>query len=209
MEKINKGINRKISKQFCNGNLNKFVLLLRKRVYPYENMDKLEKFYEATLPPKEVFYSNLNLEHISDVNYVHAQKVWDVSEIKNLDEYHDLYVQSDTLLLEDVFKNFRYMCLDIYELDPVYFVSAPGVKLELLTSHEMILMIEKGIRGGICQAIHRYAKANDKYMKNNDKKIESSYIEYLDANNLYGWAMSQKLPVKGFKWVNQKIIIKI
>ena len=209
MEKINKGINRKVSKQFCNGNLNKFVLLLRKRVYPYENMDKLERFFETTLPPKEVFYSNLNLEDISDVNYMHAQKVWDVSEIKNLDGYHDLYVQSDTLLLEDVFKNFRYMCLDIYELDPVYFACAPGVKLELLTSHEMMLMIEKGIRGGTCQAIHRYAKANDKYMKNNDKKIESSYIEYLDANNLYGWAMSQKLPVKGFKWVNQKIIVKI
>ena len=65
----------------------------------------------------------------------------------------------------------------------------------------MLLMVEKGIRGGICQAIHRYAKANNKYMKNYDKSIESSFIEYLDANNLYGWAMSQKLPVNGFKWV--------
>ena len=89
------------------------------------------------------------------------------------------------------------ICLNIYKLDPVYFVSAPGlawqaclkktgVKLELLTDYDMILMIEKGIRGGICQATHRYAKANNKYMKNYDKNIESSYIEYLDANNLYG-----------------------
>ena len=111
------------------------------------------------------------------------------------------------------------MCLDIYRLDPVYFVSAPGlawqaclkkteVKLELLTDYDMILMIEKGIRGGICQATHRYAKANNKYMKNYDKNNESSYIEYLDANNLYGWAMSQKLPVNGFKWVKQKKLSK-
>ena len=107
------------------------------------------------------------------------------------------------------------MCLNIYELDPAYFVSVPalawqaclkktGVKLELLTDYDMILMIEKGIRGGICQATHRYAKANNKYMKNYDKNIESSYIEYLDANNLYGRAMSQKLPVNDFKWVKQE-----
>ena len=130
-------------------------------------------------------------------------------KIKNLDEYHDLYVQSDTLLA-DVYEDFRNMCLNIYELDPAYFVSAPGlawqaclkkkkVKLELLTDYDMILMIEKGIRGGICQATHRYAKANNKYMKNYDKNIESSYLAFLDPNNLYGWAMSEKLPVNSFK----------
>ena len=111
-----------------------------------------------------------------------------------------------------MFENFRNMCLEIYGLDPVYFMFAPGlawqaclkkaeVKLVLLTDYDMLLMTEKGIRCGICQAVHRYAKASNKYMKNYDKKIESSYIEYLDANNLYGWAMSQKLPVNGFKWV--------
>ena len=158
-------------------------MLLRKGVYPYEDMDSWEKFDETSLPDKKAFYSNLNLEDISDEDYAHAQKVWDVFEINNLGEYHDLYVQSDTLLLADVYENFRNMCLDIYELDPVYFVSAPGlawqaclkkagVKLELLTDYNMILMIEKGIRGGICQATHRYAKANHKYMKNYDKNNE-------------------------------------
>ena len=160
---------------------------------------------------------NLNLEHISDEDYSHAKKVWDVFEIKSLGEYHDLYVKTDTLLLADIFENFRNMCLYIYELDPVHSVSAPGlgwqaclkkavIKLELITDYDMILMIEKGIRGGICQATHRYAKANNKYMKNYNKNIESSYIEYLDVNNLYGWAMSQKLHVNDFKRVKRKII---
>ena len=107
------------------------------------------------------------------------------------------------------------MCLTIYELDPVFFVSAPGlawqaslkktkVKLELLTDYDMVLMIEKGIRGGICQATYRYAKANNEYIKNYNKDIESSFIEYLDANNIYGWAMSQKLPVNDFQWIKKK-----
>ena len=130
-----------------------------------------------------------------------------------------MYGQTVTLLLADVFVNFRKMCLEIYELDPIYFVSVPGlawqaclkkteVKLELITDYDMLLMIEKGIRGGICQATHRYAKANNKYMKNYDKNNESSYIEYLDANKLYGWEMSQKLPVNGFKWVKQNKLSK-
>ena len=118
----------------------------------------------------------------------------------------------DRFLIADVFENFRNKCIEIYELDPAHFLSAPGlawqaclkktkVELELLTDIDMLLMVEKGTRGGICQAIHRYAKANNKYMKNYDKDIISSYVMYLDANNLYGWAMSQKLPVNGFKWV--------
>ena len=140
------------------------------------------------------------------------KKVWEAFKIKNLGEYHNLYVQCDTLLLADVFENFRDKCIEIYELDPAHFLSAPGlawqaclkntkVELELLTDIDMLLMVEKGTRGGICQAIHRYAKANNKYMKNYNKDIISSYLMYIDANNLYGWAMSQKLPVNGFKWV--------
>ena len=199
--------------RFCNGDLNKFVLLLRKGAYPYEHMDSWERFNETSLPPKKSFYSELNLEDISDKDYLHAQKVWDVFEIRNLGEYHDLYVQTDTLLLSDVYEKFRDKCIEIYGLDPSHFLSAPGlawqaclkitnVNLELLTDVDMLLMIEAGIRGGMCQSVYRYAKANNKYMKNYDKSIESSYLTYLGANNLYGWAMSQKLPVNDCKWEN-------
>ena len=129
-------------------------------------------------------------------------------------DYHDLYVQTDTFLLADVFEKSRDKYIEIYGLDSSYFYSAPGlawqaylektdVKLELLTDYQMLLMIEEGIRGGMCQLTHRYFKANDKYMKNYDRKIESSYLTYLDANNLYGWAMSQKLRVNGFTWNNE------
>ena len=111
-----------------------------------------------------------------------------------------------------MFENFRDKCIEIYGLDPVYSVSAlglawqaclkkTGVKLELLTNYDMLLMVEKGIRGGICQGTHRYAKANNKYMNNYNKDINSSYIKYFDANSLYGWGMSQKLHVNGFEWV--------
>ena len=104
------------------------------------------------------------------------------------------------------------MCLKVYELDPAHFLSLPGlawqaclkktnIKLELLTDYDMLLMVEEGIRGRICHSIHRPDKANNKYMENYDENKESFYIQYLDANNLYGWAMSQKLPVNGLKWV--------
>ena len=187
-------------------------MLIKEGVFPYEYMDSWERFNE-TFPDKEAFYSKLNLEGITDEDYAHAQKVREVFEIKNLGEYHDLYVQSDTLLLADVLENFRNKSTEIYELDPAHFLSAPGlawqaclkkskVELELLTDIDMLLMVEKRIRGGMCQAIHRYDKANKKYMKNYDKNNESSYLMYLDANNLYEWAMSQKLPVNGFKWIN-------
>ena len=111
--------------KFWNVDLNKFFLLLRKGIYPYEYIDSRKKFNENTIPPKEAFYSKLNLENITDKDYEHVKKVWEAFEIKNLGEYHDLYVQCDTLLLADVFENFRDKCIEIYELDPTHFLSAP------------------------------------------------------------------------------------
>ena len=113
--------------EFCNGNLNKFILLLRKGVYPYEYMDNLEKFDETSLPNKESFYSSLNMENIDDIDYRHGNDVFKRFKLNNLGEYHDLYVQSDTLLLADVFENFRNTCIKVYELDPAYFLSLPGL----------------------------------------------------------------------------------
>ena len=162
-----------------------------------------KRFDEKLLPNKKDVYSNLNMEDITDVDYRHAKQVYKKINNKNLGGYHNSYVQSDRLLLADIFETFRDNIIKIYELDPAYFLSAPGlawqaclektgVKLELLTYINMLLMVEKGIRGRIYYAIHRYAKANNKLMKNYNENKESSYIQYLHVNNLYGWAMSQK-----------------
>ena len=132
--------------QLCNKDLNKFALLLRKGVYPYEYMDTWERFNEESLPDKESFYSELYNEHITDEDYAHAQKVWSSFNVKGLGEYHDLYVQSDTALLTDVFESFKGKCREIYDPDPAHFLSAPGlvwqaclkktaVELELLTDN--------------------------------------------------------------------------
>ena len=198
--------------EFCNGDINKFILLLRKGVYPYEYSDSWERFYETPFPDKEAFYSNLTMEDNTDVDHRHRKGVFKNLSNKNLGDYHDLYVQSDTLLLADVFENLRNMCIKVHELYTAHFLSAPGlawqaclkksgVEWELLTDHNMLLMAEKGIRGGICHAIHRYAKTNNKDMKNYDENEESSFLEYLDVNNLCGWAMAEPLPVNGFDWM--------
>ena len=181
-----KDFNKKLIKrfaniyEFCNKDINKFILLLRKGIYPYEYIGDWERFDETSLPEKEVFYSSLNMEDITNVDHRHAKRVFKKFNNKNLGNYHDLYVQRDTLFLADVFENFRNKCIEIYELDPAQFLSAPGLawqaclikkeaKLELLTNNDMLLMIEKEIRSGIYHLIHRYAKANNKYMKNYDQ----------------------------------------
>ena len=166
-------------------------------------MDSWERFNKTSLPDKEAFYSKLNLKGISDKDYAHAQKVWEVFEIKNLAEYHDLYVQSYILLLAYVFEDVRDKCIEIYKLDPPHFVSAPGlawqaclkktgVELELFTDYNKLLMVEEGVRRAMCQAIH---------MQKQKVIIKTSLSYLLHANNLYGWAMSQKLPINDFKWV--------
>ena len=152
-------------------------------------MDSWERFNEVSLPDKKPFYRELILDDISDEDYIHAQKVAEEFRLKYLDEYYDLYLQSDVLFLADVFEKFREMCLEFYELDPTKFISAPGlawqtalkknqVKMDLLTDIAMLLIVEKDIRGGICNAVYQYAKANNIYMEEYGENKEPSYIQY-------------------------------
>ena len=192
-------------------------LLTRKGVYPYDYVSSNEKLSETQLPPKEEFYSKLNDEDITDDDYQHAINVWNTFKCKTIRDYHDLYLKSDVLLLSDVFENFRKTCLKHYNLDPAHYYTSPGLawdaclketgqELQLLHDYDMLMMFEKGIRGGISHISKRYAEANNKYMKDYDPDEPSTYIQYLDANNLYGWAMSQSLPTHGFKWMKNLTI---
>ena len=172
------------------------------------------------------------MKGISDQDYEHAQQVWNTMEKKTLGCYHDTYLATDVLLLADVFETFPNTCLKNYKLDPAHFYTATGLarqallktavenceheigrkdcelcpdefRLKLLTDMDMLLMVQKGIQGGITQVVKRYAKANNKYMKdlyNADEK--SIYLQYLDATNHYGWAVVPNLPTHGFKWGN-------
>ena len=188
-------------------------ILKQKGFYPYEYMDSEKKFNDTKPPPQGAFYSKLSGKGISDKNYKHAWNVWNTFKMKTFKEYHELYNITDVLLLADVFENFRDICLKIYGLDPVYYFTAPGlawdaclkitdIDLELLSENNMLLMFEKGIRGGISIISNRYGEANNKYMgKGFNKNKPSKYLMYLDANNLYGCAMSEKLPTHGFKWL--------
>ena len=191
-------------------------LLKRKGVYPYEWLDSVERLNETQLPSKDAFYSKLSGKGISKKDYKHAQKVWNVFNMKTMRDYHNLYNKTDVLLLADVFEKFRKVCKENYELDPCWYYTAPGlawdaclkltnVRLELLTDPDMLLMFEKGVRGGISMISTRHGQANNKYMGEKfDETKPSKYIIYLDANNLYGYAMSKKLPTGGFKWMTEE-----
>ena len=194
----------------------KLRLLKRKGVYPYEWLDSVERLNESQLPSKDAFYSKMNGEGISDKDYEHAQNVWKTFNMKTMRDYHNLYNKSDVLLLADVFEKFRTVCKKIYKLNPCWYYTAPGlawdaclkltnVRLELLTDPDMLLMFEKGVRGGISMISTRHGQANNKYMGEKfDETKPSKYIIYLDANNLYGYAMSKKLPTGGFKWMTEE-----
>ena len=195
-----------------------FNLMKQKGVYPYDYMDSFSKFNDTELPNIDQFYSLLTDSGITDKDYNHAKNVWNTFNLKNMGEYHDLYLRTDILLLTDVFESFRKTCLAYYRLDPLHYSTAPGlawdamlkmtgINLELLTDIDMQLFIEKGLRGGISYIAHRHAEANNKYMKNFDPDKLISFLMYLDANNLYGWAMSKPLPYGNFKWVNADGVI--
>ena len=191
-----------------------FNLMKQKGTYPYDYMDSFQKFNDTQLPIKKDFFSILYNEHISHEQYNHAQTVWNTFKLKTMGDYHDLYLKSDTLLLADIFENFRKTCLQYYKLDPCHYFSSPGlswdamlkmtkVKLELITDIDMFQFIEKGLRGGTSYIANRFSEANNKYMENFNESKPSKYIMYLDANNLYGWAMSQYLPTGKFKWLTK------
>ena len=190
-----------------------YDLLTRKGVYPYEYIKSWDRFEETQLPPINVFYSNLNMSSISEDDYQLAQKVWEEFGIRDLGDYHDLYLRKDVVLLANVYEASRDTCLRHYSLGPAHFYTSPGmawkaclkctgIKLELLTDPDMLLMFERGIRGRITQAVHKYVLANNKYIGDRFDPKSESYLQYLDANNLYGWAMSQPLPTGGFRWVD-------
>lgn len=194
---------------FCKST-ERFKLARRKGIYPYEYMDSWDKYNQLTLPSREHFYNTLSQSHITSEDFLHAKQVWDIFKVKDLGEYTDIYLKTDVLILTDVFEMFRKTSLVNYKLDPCYYVSAPGfswdamllktrAKMDLISDLEIYQMLERGIRGGLSQCSMRYAKANNKYMNEFDKKVPSSYILYLDCNNLYGFCLMKKLPISEFR----------
>ena len=190
-----------------------FELLCRKGVYPYEYMDSFNKFNETKLPDKDKYYSILNRKGISDDEYNFAKKMWETLKIKNLGQLHDIYMNTDVMLLADVFESFRTTAMKTYELDPAHFLTAPSlswaaclrktrVKLELLTDPDMNIFINKSLIGGMSGVFIPIARANNPQMgKKYDSNKPLRTILYFDACNLYGWSMGQYLPIGGFMWV--------
>jgi len=187
-------------------------LICRKGIYPYEWFDDIEKFNYNGLPEKGAFYSRLRLEGVSDEDYKHALNVYDKLECKSFVDYHMAYLKSDVNLLADIFENFRKLSLKNYELDPLNYISAPSlawdamllktdITLDLISDVKMLEMIERHKRGGLCfVGSKRHCVANNPYMSEYDENTPDNYIMYWDANNLYGWAMSEPLPYKDLKF---------
>jgi len=195
--------------------------LCRKGYYPYEWLDDNEKFNYIGLPPKEKFYSTLTQKNISDEEYKHACSVYEALGCKSFLDYHLAYLKCDVLLLSDIFENFRNTCLSNYNLDPANYISAPslawdamllktGVKLEQISDIKILDIIERQKRGGLCfVGSKRYVQANNRYTETFNKDLPENYIIYLDANNLYGWAMSEALPYKDIKFSNETTLENI
>ena len=171
-------------------------------------MDNFNKFQDTELPPIKNFYSKLSNKNITQEDYEHAQLVWEKFNIKNMGEYHDLYLLLDVLQLSDVFEEFRTICNKNYELDPAYYLTAPSLSFDaclktyekpviLFNEHQsdMYLFIERSIRGGISIVKNHYSKAKNEYLPDYDKTKETKFIMFDGMNNLYGWAMNQCLPV--------------
>ncbi|KAK9803622.1 hypothetical protein WJX72_006416 [[Myrmecia] bisecta] len=188
-------------------------LLLRKGVFPYEWLDDPAKLRARQLPSREDFVSGLNDTECSETEYAHAQNVWRVFKCKVFQDYLDLYLLGDVMLLSDVFQNFRKFAMDTYRMDPAHYISAPGlfwdallkqskVSLDMFTAglEDMYYFCEN-IRGGVSTINHHYAKANNPYLPDFDSSQPTTYIIYKDSTNLYGNAMCRKLPEGGYEWV--------
>mgnify|MGYP003502801719 FL=1 len=188
-------------------------LVARKGVYPYDYMNSFNKFDETELPSKEAFYNNLTTSGITDAEYDHAKLVWSTFGVRNMGEYHDLYLQSDVLLLADVFEAYRDTSIKDYGLDPANYITLPGMSWdgvmrmtkatpERLLDIDMYHFCEQGIRGGVCTTgSKRYAKANNPLCPDYNPNNPTTWIIDLDANNLYAQSLSQTLPYSGFEWV--------
>ena len=192
--------------------------LTNKGVYFYDYASSYTIFSEKELPPKSKFYNKQKDESLSEKNYQRAQDIYNRTGCKTLLDYMLLYVLTDAVLLCDVFENFRNLCMEYYGLDPCHFFSLPaftwdamlkmtGVKLEYITDINQYTFIEKNIRGGVTTINHRHFKANNKYLDDYNPEIPSSYIHYIDCNNLYGASMMGKLPTGGFKWLEEKDVM--
>lgn len=186
-------------------------LVMRKGCYPYSYVNSVEKFNDTSLPPIEAFTSDLDGSKCSPQEYEFAQRIWTAAKCTTFGQYHDLYLRLDVALLVDVFESFRLSASKTYGLDPAHYYTLPGfswdalfkytgAKLDLLTDPDMYIACENALRGGVCQVSYRYLKANNPKVEGYDAEKPTTWLRYDDANNLYGWAMSQCLPVRDFKW---------
>ncbi|XP_050507853.1 uncharacterized protein LOC126885339 [Diabrotica virgifera virgifera] len=214
---LNKNDFKICKREFSRLSDDEFKLITKKGVFCYDFIDSWEKLNITDLPPIEAFYNKLNDTNLTDEKYAHAKIVWDTFNIENLGQYSDLYLKTDIVLLADVFETFRKKCFITYGLDPAWYYTMPGYSwdcmlkyvgcnLELLRDVDMILFMEKAIRGGISVCSGRMSEANNKYMSNYDPAQPSKYLMYFDVNNLYGWAMGEPLPYGGFEWMDAKDI---
>lgn len=203
----------KIFLKHISGNDEVFELMKKKGNFPYEWFDDIEKLNMPINELKKEYFDNeLTLSKLDDKEWYDILYIIDKLNIKTFKEYHDFYLNIDVYGLADVFENFRKTTLEYYKLEPCNYVGVPslawdamllmtGVELDLLNDSDMYLFFERGIRGGQSVIFEKYAEANNKYMDYYDEDIETSYISYLDANNLYGHAMNRPLPYKDFKWL--------
>ena len=188
-----------------------FDLIKRKGVHPYDYLDSFARLDESRLPSQDAFCNKLSDSSCSDGEYAHATRVWTVFGCESMADYHDIYLKCDVLLLADFFEKFRATCLEHYGLDAVHYYTTPGlacdaalrvpcVSLELNTDVDMYHFVDNSIRGGITTC---YARVNVPTLPAYDATLPNLNLIYLDANNLYGWAMSQPLATHGFRFLQQ------